>query len=577
MRKTINIIALFALFATVVYSCSKDNSTIREKEQVGQTIRINFNAQADDPSTKTYFGEKSGTSYPTIWTADQQVKIIFNTDEHYSAIASVTPSSNEKVATFSADFSGIGPDLQLWLKALSPASCYYGNCGGWGLGFKIPSTQTPTINSVDEAAHILYSEINDPFDSNNLPETVDLHFSHVAAYGKFMLKSFPENVTIKKIELSADKYLTGESIYPPSTEYTTFKKEKTLTILPSEIEAENNASMVFWFSVLPVNLESETLTFKITTSGGVFTKAITFPSGTGNFQKGKVAAFGVNMAGVEPEPLKYKLVTDYSELTEGSEVMIIASHVDKAMSVNKTTNETYRMLADITKNSNYIQNPGDDVQIFTLAKGTADNTVKFECKNGGFAGKYIGGLITTSPSDHNKANQWKYIYNMDAADANTTISFEINLQDNADALISQYNSENRYKYIAYWPDGPSFRIDDSYLTNYAVSIYKLEGSGEGGEQLIIHKPEFHFLSGVNMPAESGGMYYVGNTMNLPASGGTYTVTYEIKYPAEEGEIQPQSGAVSWMSLSSPIWSPNSTSNSVSGNTATLVIDLPENT
>ena len=543
MKKYFSLFAAVAVAATSFISCSKDNSPLVEEREI-QKVKISFNATSSDPDTKTYFGAKTDNAYPTIWSENQKVKAIFNLNANWSYDATVVPAGDGKTASFDAEFTGLpNDDTQLWLQAVSPATSYCGNNGGWGLGFNVPSTQTPTMTSVDEAAHILYAGLDDALVANAMPEKITLRFAHIAAYGKFMLKNFPEDVTIKSIELSSTEYLTGNSMYPANEYYTGgFDQKKTLTINPSKLSAESNSAKVFWFSFLPVNLEGKTLTVKILTDAGVYTKAIAFPSGKGNFKAGKVASFNINMSGIAPEPLKYVLVTDYSELTEGSEVMIVASNFNYAISVNKTTYETHRQIAAVTKNSNYIQNPDDDVQLFTLSKGVADNTVKFECKNGGFAGKYIGALTTASPSDYNQANQWKYIYNMDAATSEITLSFIINLQSNADALISQYNSQNAYKYIgfnynSYDITGSLFRIENGYTTNDAVSIYKLEGSGDGGEQLIIPEPEIRFTSGVNVPAGYEGMDYVGNTMYLPAAGGTYTVDVEVLYPQEGGFLQ----------------------------------------
>ncbi|MBO7561349.1 MAG: BACON domain-containing protein [Bacteroidales bacterium] len=580
MKKYISLFAVVAMVATSFIGCSKENASLVEEREV-QKVKISFNAQTEEPSTKTYFGEKTTAGYPTIWSADQKIKVIFNLNENWSCEAPVVPSSDGKTASFDTEFSNLpSDDTQMWLSAVSPATAYCGNTGGWGLGFSIPSTQTPTMNSVDETAHVLYSELDHYIVANQMPESITLKFAHIAAYGKFKLKNFPNDVTINKIEIVSTENITGKSMYPANPNYTGgFEQYKTLTINPSKITAENNTDKVFWFSVLPVDLRGKTVSFRVYTSEGVFIKETTFPNNSGsdqgNFKAGLINNFNVNMNGVEPQPLKYKLVTDYSELTEGSEIVIGSTAYNVAMGIEEWY-YTYRKTANITKSSDKssIDNPGDDVQLFTLKKGSADNTVKFECKNGGFAGKYIGARIDAAPSSNYA--KWRYIYSCDASETEKGISMSVHIEDNGDAFITPNNTQSKYKYLSCDYSNSQFEMLEAYLFEHALAIYKLEGTGEGGEQLIIPKPEFHFLSGVNMPAESGGMYYVGNTMYLPASGGTYTVTYEIKYPAEEGEIQPQSGSVSWNSLSSPSWSAV-TSNSVSGNTGTLTITLPENT
>ena len=570
MRKYFSLFAAVAVVATSFISCSKDSSPLA-KEQERQAVKISFNAQTQEPSTKTYFGDKTSEGYPTVWSADQKVKVIFSLNVNWSDEATVIPSGDGKTASFDAQFSNLPQDdTELWLQAVSPATAFTGNNGGWGLGFAVPSEQTPTMTSVDEAAHILFASLDHAIVANAMPEKITLKFSHIAAYGKFMLKNFPEDVTIKSIELSSTEYLTGNSMYPENEYYTGgFEQNKYLTINPSKLSAESNASKVFWFSVLPVNLEGKTLTVKVKTDAGVFTKEVTFPSGKGNFKMGQVASFNLNMSGITPEPLQYKLVTDYSELTAGSEFVIASTIYDKAMATEMWS-YPWRKEADIVKSSDKatIENPGDDVQVFTLKKGSGKNTVMLECKNGEFANKYIGALITSSPSSN--YSQWTYLYNCPSTETEKGISWEIHLEEDGEAFMTPYNTASRFKYLSYSYNNKEFFMDNAFLASEALAIYKLEGTGEG-DPLIVPVPEFRFTSGVNTPSGYEPMVYVGNTMYLPAAGGTYTVTYEIKYPAADGEIQPQSGPVSTYNI------PLTTSNSVSGNTGTLTITLPQNT
>lgn len=220
MRKYFSLLAAVAVVATSFISCSKESSPL-VKEREAQKVKISFNAKSSDPDTKTYFGAKTDDGYPTIWSETQKVKVIFNLNENYSDEATVIPAGDGKTASFDAEFTGLPEDgTQLYLKAISPSAAYADNNGGWGLGFQIPSTQTPTMNSVDETAHILYAEINEPLYATDMPEKITLRFAHIAAYGKFMLKNFPEDVTIKSIELSSTEYLTGNSMYPANEYYT---------------------------------------------------------------------------------------------------------------------------------------------------------------------------------------------------------------------------------------------------------------------------------------------------------------------------------------------------------------------
>ena len=175
-------------------------------------------------------------------------------------------------------------------------------------------------------------------------------------------------------------------------------------------------------------------------------------------------------------------------------------------------------------------------------------------------------------SNGNQAQNWTYFYNEVSFSSDYSSSFSVHLEDNNDANITIANAVSRYKYVSY--DGPNrqFKMDNAYLAKYGVSIYKLEGTGEGGDQLIIPTPEIHFTSGVNVPVNTSGMIYVGNTQYLPATGGTYTVDVEVLYPKDGGYfqnvIQINGGGTTTISGLTVSWNETKTQ---------LTVTLPENT
>ena len=299
MKKFFNFLCLAAIASTMLVACSKSDITV-EKQVVVKTIT--FNASSAD--TKSYFGDKETEGYPTIWTSDQQVKIaVVNINPVKVADAAVTPSANGRTATFDADFSfeGYDDDDDLEFVSVSPA-CAVDEVSNFGcMVASVPATQAPTMNSVDQKAHIM-GATNTSYSVGTLPSSVKLNFTHQVAYGKFMLKGFPEDVTISSIELESTEDIVGQFTYPavPESIIGSLSRGKKLTINASGVSAESNNSMVFWFAILPVDLGGKTVKVTVNTSDGPYEKNITFPSGK-KFEAGKVASFKIDMTGIVRE------------------------------------------------------------------------------------------------------------------------------------------------------------------------------------------------------------------------------------------------------------------------------------
>lgn len=300
MKRIFNFLCLAAIATTVLVACSKDETPVK-KQVVVKTITFN----ASSPDTKSVFGDKETEGYPTIWTADQQVKIaVVNINPVKVADADVTPFTNGRAATFDADFSfeGYEDDDDLEFVSVSPA-CAVDEVSGFGsMVASVPATQTPTTSSVDQKAHIM-GATNTSYTVGTLPSSVKLSFTHQVAYGKFLLKGFPEDVTISSIDLESTEDIVGQFTYPvvPESIIGSLSRGKKLTIVASGISPANNNTTPFWFALLPVNLTGKTLTVTVHTNDGDYVKAITFPSGKGNFEIGKVGAFNIDMTNIRRE------------------------------------------------------------------------------------------------------------------------------------------------------------------------------------------------------------------------------------------------------------------------------------
>ncbi len=460
MKKFFNYLCLAAIAAMTLVSCSKNE--IEENLPTSPVKKVSFSAKSADPDTKTIFGDKTSAGYPTVWTSNQKVSIALNFAN--AKQATVTPSADGKTATFTVTVNDDESGNYVFY-ALSPAvDAISWNASYQSVQVDFPANQAPTMGSVDEKAHIMAAKSATFTEFPSEESSVSLTFSHIAAYGKFMLKNFPETVTITGVDLTADENIVGRVyFYPETGEYADNSAAKTVSISASAISAESNASKVFWFGIKPVDLQGKNLKVTVHTDGGDYVKTITFPSGKGNFQAGKVAAFNIDFNGITPAADKiYTLVTSYDELTANSEVIIVANEADYALGT--TDNGNNRAAAAITKGTNTVVNPGDAVQTFLLEAGTITNTVAFKGNNGGILVEdyYIG-----------SANGGNYLKTSSTKGDNTSFGVILGSDGVAELSAKQYSSNilrfnNGAKLFACYASGQQ-----------DVAIYKLEGTGSG--------------------------------------------------------------------------------------------------
>lgn len=442
-----------ALVASAFASCQK----IEENNEFNTTKTVSFIATT--PETKTAFGEKDGTSYPTLWTAnDQKVKVSLNFAS--AKDADVTPASDFKTASFSVEIDDDESSAYTFY-SVSPASAVVSlddTYKSWNID--VLSAQKPTETSVDEGAQILVAQ-SEAF--NEFPTSVKMNYSHFTAYGKMSLLNLElGDATINSISLTASKNWSGRWYYYPET-----GEVKSQSGSSATITLETNATENIWFACAPVDLSGETIKVTVNTTEGPLVKEITLRANT-KFESGVINKFAVDMDGIGFEESKvYSLVTDPSELTEDSEVIIAAADANFAMST--TQNNNNRGQASVTKSEDTITDPGDDVQIFTLKKGSVSNTVAF----------YTGsGYIYAASSGSN------YLRTQSDLDANA--SFTVELSDGEASLVAQgANTRNTIRYNS------TSSIFSCYASGQAaVSIYKLDGSGSDSPLIVVDDTEY---------------------------------------------------------------------------------------
>lgn len=448
---------LFVAAATIaLFGCSKEIET-PATENPENVRTVQFSA---GPITKTVFGTPSGTSLPTLWTDTKTVGISLN-------LASVKQSSTPTVlnggvnATFNADIEDdASGDYTFY--AISPYSAVLGvQAANSRAQVDIPASQTPLANSVDEGAQILVAQ---HYAGASFPTTaVALDFEHLTAYAKisFSNLSLAAGEAIASVSLTAPENWVGRYYYY-FDDYDTYSAGdivansagKTLTV-------NTTSSSDIWFACAPVDLGGQTVKVVITTDKSTtYTKNITIPAGK-TFASGKVNQFTINMNGITADTAdEYELVTDASELTVGSEVIIAASGAT-AVAMSTTQNGNNRGQAAVTKsNSNtVISGPSDAVQILTVAAGNKSGTIAFYTGSGYlYAASSSNNYLRTEDTLSDNSS---WVVSIDSGTGVATIT----AQGSNTRNVMQYNSSNSI-FACY-----------SSASQGDVAIYKLPGTG----------------------------------------------------------------------------------------------------
>lgn len=312
MRKISKALLFIAVSAMAAVSCAKENI---QPTQSGETLMVTFNATAVE--TKTVFGEKSGNSYPTLWTTNEQVAVSYNGGELMTT--DITPSSDDKSASFTLGIEKEAGAQTHKFVAVSPAASVTDvDKQDNSFYVYIPSTQTPLSGSCEEKAQLIAA--SKEYSGEEFDNHVELNFKHISAYGNMSVLLPSDAGTVESVSLSADYDLTGHFNYSFSNdELFALDAVKTVTI-------KTNKTDGLFFAVAPVDLSGKKMTVTVTTNKGVYTKEIDLSGKTLKFVVGQVSKFAVSgftQSAARSEV--WTLVTDASTLAAGDKLVIASN------------------------------------------------------------------------------------------------------------------------------------------------------------------------------------------------------------------------------------------------------------
>ena len=343
----------------------------QEAPEAASLKTVRFHAGTTD--TRTAFAAPEEGVYRTLWTEnDSEILLSLNYGEAEGS--SVTASADGRTASFEAAFDASAVSAPYTFYAVSPASAARAispSRKAWSV--YIAAKQTPLPSSVDEAAQLLVakSEATAP-----LPEEVDLHFSHLTAYGRITLKNLDlGDETAKKVDLVFSTPVVGEWYWGEDGTLVSNGASHTVNL-------NTDASGDLWFACAPVSVGGATLTVRVYTSRTVLSKEITFPEGRA-FASGKVARFSVDMADAEVMVFddSFFPVTDPSELSESGEYLIVNVERTYALGAQNMEGTAHREQAAVVLEDGKITDAGE-ATVLSLEAGSQAGTWSFKTDSG---------------------------------------------------------------------------------------------------------------------------------------------------------------------------------------------------
>ena len=432
--------ALAAL--TALTGCRHVEQEVPEAAAV-KTVRFH----AGTTKTRTAFAEAVNGVYQTLWTGNDS-EVLLSLNYGKAEASAVTPSADGTTASFAASFDAGSASSPYIFYAVSPASAARAispSRQAWSVC--IATEQSPSALSVDEDAQLLVAK---SAASATLPDEVDLHFSHLTAYGRISLNNLElGEAVVQKVELVFSVPVVGEWYWSEDGEITENGASHTITLT-------TDASSDLWFACAPVDVSGATMRLDIYTSQGMLTKEITFPEGR-KFTSGKVARFSVDMAGITFIASDvYTLVTQASDLVAGCEVIFLNDSGNRAMGPQKG-NYREALSNGFVLSGNQVELSEGQVATFTVGAGNSAGTYSFHDVSGYLA-------ATSSNSNYLKTQ----------LALNNYSSWQLSFYPDGSVLVSALAGERNK--LRYNPSSPRFSCYKSGQD--AVKLY-MKGTGPG--------------------------------------------------------------------------------------------------
>lgn len=309
---------LTAVVALVSTACTKYDEVDVASQGEGRVVTFT----TDEIGGRTAFGESTdnGATYPTLWKDGDQVKISVGEDKlgvekstrtmlkdpETGVSPAVTALNGGKYASFTVAVpEEVAAPYNFF--AMSPAKIWDSgkDRDGGLLRVEIPATQTATATSCDPMAQLVLATAT----TEEVPESLPLHFEHVAAYGLFSLTGLAAGETVTEVVLTSSKVISGRIFFDTTKEGDERIDITTSSTGLSKKITVTTSSKDVWFAALPVDLSNTTLKVEVSTNKAVYTKSIALGADR-KLQSGRIAKMAISLSDATAVPREDVMVGD---------------------------------------------------------------------------------------------------------------------------------------------------------------------------------------------------------------------------------------------------------------------------
>lgn len=467
-----NILKLAALSIVAFASCVKEANV--EPENKGK--ELHFVITTGETEVKSCFDNNLDGTYSAIWSKGDELAIFVgdineNTKKPSAIFSNVNENGNK------ATFEGTATmnDEEGTFRSFSPAEAFATGYKNGNAGINLKEEQKPTSLTIDESCDILVSKPCYYLAEEGEVLIDGLHFKRIFSVLKVNLTGVKEleGEKVKSFTITAplDVILAGRaSVDLSNADVSSWNiKRNAVTASYSEdapsFGDSNGLDNAVWLVVNATSIPAESeVVFSAETENYYISKKVTLTKDL-VFPGSKLAVINLkieeNNIEAKIAATKYNLVTDASELTLNSEIIIAAAEDDKAMGAQNNNN---RSAVDITKSEDKLSVDNiKQAQVFVVKKGIKDNSIAFYAETG----DPLGYIYAAGGSNNNHLKTQSEL----DANASWTVTFDdkgiakiISLGDGSRNNL-QYNSSSNL--FSCYSSGQKY-----------VCIYKKEGTGE---------------------------------------------------------------------------------------------------
>ena len=492
---------MFAALGIAFTSCVKEEAINHETSETIIATAIAYTPSQD--GTRVSIGKKEGDIYPVSWNADDKLKIYeyvngsFNSANTKTDVAIEVDESDASKATFTFSLTAKSGSSYVY-RAVYPSSkstnCY-DNQQGTDAVITLDNKQTPTLESVDPNAAILFADAEAVTKQG---EGISFAFEHVVGYAKMTVKGpkAAANEKVQSVKLSSDKNLAGNFQYywkeEGAAKYVVTSGATNITANLSELDIDADSEFTVWFASLPAELDK--FSVEINTDANTYTKEC---SGTVAFKQGRISSFTVNMTETDVDEPSDELTAEISTFTA------VSGDIDGIISYASA------------------QGGGTTAPIVPSGK----TFIRLYQKNGGGEGGYItitaksGYKIKSATIRSNQATSIKY--GVDGAD------------ERYPSTAASLNANETYT------------VND--LTASSISFY-CYGSSSNNRLEVNYLSVTYVKDGDDVPSTPELTVTSDETIEVSADGDIYEVTYTIANPAEGASVTAKTSGEEWFEV-----------------------------